>query len=180
MKLRYEEVTRENLELAVKVQNSIFIEEDGRTNFLDAINKNNYRKLLLFWIVYDLDAPIGISGVYVYHEYPEDIWLGWYGVLESERGKGYGYQMLCDFEDYARKNGYKNIRLYTDELSNRKAINLYVKFGMESEKYENENEGRDMDTTLIFSKNLDGGEFVPWGNKFLDLTGQLGKEQEDK
>ena len=180
MEIVYEKITHENVDVAIKIQNAIFPGEDGSCNYLDAISENNNTKSAQCWISYFENMPIGVSGVYVYPEHPEDAWLAWYGVLESERGKGYGYQMLCDFEKYAKNNGYKNIRLYTDEISNKKAIDLYTKFGMTFEKYENEKESKDMSTVLIFSKNLAGNKVVPWDNKFLNLTAQFEKEQKTK
>ena len=62
IKLKYELITEKNLDLAVKVQNEIFPEENGKKNFIDAINKDPYRKELTYYLVFDNETPIGVSG----------------------------------------------------------------------------------------------------------------------
>ena len=44
MNIKFEEVTKNNLELAVSIQNRIFQDEDGRQNYIEGINKDPYRK----------------------------------------------------------------------------------------------------------------------------------------
>lgn len=44
MKLNFVEVTYDNLELAVRIQNSIFPLEDGRANYIEGITNDPYRK----------------------------------------------------------------------------------------------------------------------------------------
>lgn len=179
MKLRFEEITKDNIELAIKVQNTIFPEEDGRVNFIECINKDPYRKELTFWIVYDENDLIGVSGLYSYHEYKEDAWLGWFGVLPDKRSRGYGSKILDHFEQYAKKQGYKTVRLYTDEIANKDAIKLYTKRGMIKEEYNNEDEDKEIiKTTLIFSKSLTEEPVEVWNDKYLGLTEQLNKEKE--
>lgn len=175
--MRYELITESNLDLAVKVQNEIFPEEDGKQNFIDSINKDPYRKELTYYLVFDGDTPVGVSGLYSYHEYPDDSWLGWYGVLEKYRGKGYGSKIFDHFEKTSKEKGYKSIRLYTDINMYKDAINLYYKKGMISEKYENEKEDESTrKTTLIFSKSLTDKETELWNNKYLELIDQSEKE----
>ena len=64
MKLNFVEVTYGNLELAVRIQNSIFPLEDGRANYLEGITKNPYRKEMVNYIVFDNNEPIGVVGLY--------------------------------------------------------------------------------------------------------------------
>lgn len=51
--INFQRITRDNLELASKIQNEIFPDEDGTQNFIDCIEKNPYRKELDFYIVFD-------------------------------------------------------------------------------------------------------------------------------
>ena len=88
--IKYEKLTYDNLDIATKIQNEIFPEEDGRTNYIEAIEKDSYRKEMEYYIAYVNDKPVGVTGLYVYHEYPTDAWLGWFGVLEKYRNHGYG------------------------------------------------------------------------------------------
>lgn len=175
--LKYGIVTKENIDLATKIQNTIFPNENGRKNFLDSIGEHSYRKELKFWIVYDEDTPIGITGLYSYHEYPTDAFLGWFGVLPEARGKGFGSQMFDNFENTARNSGYENIRLYTDELDNYEATKLYYKKGMISEEYTNEKDNiHAVSKILIFSKSIINKPTEKWNNKFLDLSGQEARQ----
>lgn len=176
--MKYELITEKNLDLAVKVQNEIFPEENGKQNFIDSINKDQYRKELTYYLVFDNETPVGVSGLYSYHEYPNDAWLGWYGVLKEFRGKGYGSKIFDHFEKISKEKGYKNIRLYTDINMYKDAIKLYYKKGMISEKYENDNEDESIrNTTLIFSKSLTEKETKLWNNKNLELNNQVKKEK---
>ncbi len=72
MALSFIEVTYENLETAVEIQNRIFPGEDGRQNYIDGITKDSYRKEMVNYIVYSNNKPIGVVGLYSYHEYPKD------------------------------------------------------------------------------------------------------------
>ena len=38
MNIKFEKVTKDNLELAVSIQNRIFSDEDGRQNYIEGIN----------------------------------------------------------------------------------------------------------------------------------------------
>ena len=44
MNIKLDRITKDNLELACKIQNTIFPEEDGRQNFIEQINQDPYRK----------------------------------------------------------------------------------------------------------------------------------------
>jgi hypothetical protein len=86
-KIVFERINNDNLELACKIQNEIFPEEDARENFLEQIRKDPYRKEMDYKIVYIDDIPIGVTGIYSYHEYPNDAWLGWFGIVNKYRNK---------------------------------------------------------------------------------------------
>ena len=178
--LNYVEINEKNIELAIKIQNEIFPNENAAYNYYEFINKIPYRKELIYWLVFDKDKAIGVSGLYSHLEYPDDAWLGWYGVLEKERNKGYGKKMLEDFERVAKEKGYKHIRLYTDEEDNKNAICLYKKLGMIGEKYENDNEKLDeefISQTLIFSKSLTKDKCKLWNNRYLGISENIEKEK---
>lgn len=175
--LTYELITKENLDLAIKIQNTIFPHENGAQNFIDSINHDPYRKELVNWLVFCDKDPIGIIGLYSYHEYPDDAFMGWYGVLPSARGKGYGSKIFDFFEDTAKKKDYKNIRLYTDDIANYEATKLYYKKGMLSEEYFNPEDVVDSTgKTLIFSKSLSEKTIEKWNNKHLGLADQIKKQ----
>lgn len=74
----FKKLNTDNLDLICKIQNTIFPLEDGRQNFIEQINKAAYRKEQDYYIVYLESEPIGVTGIYSYHEYPDDAWLGWF------------------------------------------------------------------------------------------------------
>ena len=177
MNLKYVEITNNNLDLAVKIQNTIFPLEDGRQNYIEGITKDPYRKEMVNYIVYDKEIPIGVVGLYSYNEYPSDAWLSWFGVLQEYRQKGYGSKMFDFFEDLALEKGYKEIRVYTDDAFD-KAILLYEKKKMIKEFYHNELESEEINnSTIIYSKSLTKEKVEKWNNKFLGLTMQSEKEK---
>lgn len=81
--MKFEKICNDNLELACKIQNEIFSDENGRQNFIEQINKDPYRKEMAYYIVFRNDIPIGVTGIYSYHEYPSDTWLDWFGILDK-------------------------------------------------------------------------------------------------
>lgn len=175
--LTFETVTQNNLDLIVDIQTQIFPNESARQNYIDTLEKNPYRKEIANWLVYDQDKPIGIVGFYSYHEYPQTAWLGWFGVLEKERGKGYGSAIFDFFIEYAKKRGYTEARLYTDKLSNIEALDFYKHKGMTAENYTNERESKEVtDSTLLFSLSLTDKPIERWNNKYLELNEQLEKQ----
>lgn len=177
MNINFIEVTQDNLELAVSIQNKIFPGEDGRQNYIEGITNDPYRKEMVNYIVYDRNIPIGVVGLYSYNEYPLDSWLSWFGTLDEFRNKGYGKIAFDFFKNISRDKGYKTIRVYTDNSFD-KAINLYRNNDMIEERYSNELESDEINSeTIIFSKSLTEKKTELWNNKYLQLTAQSEKER---
>lgn len=179
--INIQKITYDNLELAVQIQNEIFPDEDGRQNFIEAVEKDPYRQEMDYYIVYDKETPIGVTGIYSYHEYPNTAWLGWFGILPNLRKNGYGSQVFDLTEQLAIDKGYKEFRLYTDDTF-QNAQKLYTKKGMIKEIYDNPD---DKDpyypedaNTYIFSKSLTDTPIELWNNKILGLKEQGMKEHE--
>ena len=176
-----EKVSKDNLELAIKIQNAIFPNENGALNLKASADKShikevygeNFRDISNFWICKDEKGDaVGITGIYSYFEYPEDAWCGWYGVLPKKQGQGYGKKILSWTMGKAKEMGFKNFRLYTDLEENNVAVELYRKIGMIEEPYTFEDMGDEK--IVIFSKNLFSEKTEKLGNKNLFL-----KEQEE-
>ena len=175
--INFVKITNDNLEVACKVQNEIFPEEDARENFIECINKDPYRKELDYRIVYLNDKPIGVTGIYSYHEYPDDAWLGWFGILDEYRKQGYGGLVLDKTIELAKEKGYKSFRLYTDEYA-KSAHKLYESRGMIKEAYDREDDKDEyfIADIFVYSVSLTADEVEPWNNKFLGLKEQGEKE----
>lgn len=177
MSLQYIEVNKDNLEIAVKIQNEIFPLENGRENYIEGITNDPYRKEMTNYIVYNGEIPIGVVGLYSYNEYPSDAWLSWYGVIDKYRNKGFGSRIFDFFEELALRKGYSSIRVYTSKEFDT-AIGLYEKKGMIKEYYNNELESDEINKeTIIYSKSLTEEKIQKWNNKFLGLTAQSEKEK---
>lgn len=177
MSLQYIEVNKDNLELAVKIQNEIFPLENGRQNYIEGITNDPYRKEMTNYIVYNDENPIGVIGLYSYNEYPSDAWLSWFGVIAKYRNKGFGSKIFDFFLELALQKGYSSIRVYTSSEFDL-AISLYEKKGMIKEYYKNELESDEINNeTIIYSKSLTEEITTKWNNKFLGLTAQSEKEK---
>ena len=167
------EINKDNLELAVSIQNQIFPNENGRDE-LEATVKYGYggrMRFLKYWIAYLNGEPVGICGITEYFDYPDDCFLGWYGVLDKFRRQGLGRKMFNFCKAEAENLGYKTLRLYTDEIDNKIAVITYKKYGMFEEVYNNKNDktivvGR----TLIFSLPLNGNELIKWNDRMIYLA----------
>lgn len=117
--LKYLEITNENVEFATSIQMKIFPNESAYEHYKFAIKNNvDYEK---YYLVYDENDVIGITGLYSNEDMNEtnNIWLGWFGVLQEFRKKGYGKKILLDTIDMAKeiakKYPIKYFRLYTSE-----------------------------------------------------------------
>ncbi len=177
MNIRFDEVTYENLEIAVSIQNKIIPEENGKQNYIEGITNDPYRKEMVNYIIYADDTPVGVVGLYSYNEYPSDAWLSWFGILDEYQKRGYGSLAFDFFEKLAKEKGYTSIRVYTDN-SFEKAIRLYKSKGMIEEKYSNKLESDEINNiTIIFSKSLTNKKVELWNDKFLGLTKQSEKEK---
>lgn len=174
--INFKQITFDNLELACQIQNEIFPEENARNNYIEQINKDPCYKEMEYFIVYNNDIPLGVTGIYSYHEYPTDAWLGWFGILKDYRNKGYGGITLDKTIELAKVKGYKNFRLYTDEFA-LDAHRLYSSRGMVKELYNNiEDKDNYIDAEIyIYSINLTDEPIDSWNNKNIGL-----KEQSDK
>lgn len=170
-------VDKANLELACKIQNEIFPQENARQNYIEQINKDSYRKEQDYYIVYLDETPIGVTGLYSYHEYPDSAWLGWFGILEKYRNNGYGSAVLDKTIKLAKEKNYTKFRLYTDEYA-KSAHKLYKSKGLIEEPYDNKDDKDEyFDAKIyIYSLSLTDDPIDLWNNKTIGLKEQGEKE----
>nr|MCR5307674.1 GNAT family N-acetyltransferase [bacterium] len=108
----------------------------------------------------------------------DNAWLGFFGIKEDYRDKGYGKKSLKLTEEYAKSAGFKYMRLFTDKLDNEKAISFYEANGYSFEDYDcDKEELKDEFNVVIGSKSLCDEEVPLWDNKFINLTKQTYKQQ---
>ena len=85
-----------------------------------------------FWQVYLVSVNgelAGVTGLYRQPESPSSIcWVGWFGLLPHFRGRSVGASVIAELEQVARGFGFKEMRVYTDEI-NETAIMTYKRAG---------------------------------------------------
>jgi len=168
-------ITKDNLEYAIRVQNEIFPEYNGKNNYICSIGNSKQSQ---FFLLMDKDTCVGITGIYSYKNDRDNAWLGFFGVKQLYRNKGYGKKALKITEEYAVSLGFKFMRLFTDRLDNDLAINFYKKYGYTFEDYNNDDEElKEEFEVVIGSKSLCSEEVDPWNNRFINLTKQTYKQQ---
>ena len=173
--MHLERITESNIDYAVLIQQELFPGESARTNYEESLlPETDYE----YYLLYEGGACAGIIGLYRYPEDADSAWLGWFGIRRGFRRRGLGAIALKLFEDMAAARGYRFARLYTDAVDNEGAIAFYRANGYISEPYENARDPACLEhRTLIFSKALSSGEWIPWNSRSIRLTEQIAKQE---
>ena len=168
-------ITKDNIDCALSIQQGLFPGESARANYEDNLDPASGYE---YYMIRDGGTCVGITGIYVCPEDPDSAWLGWFGIIESRRRKGLGTKALRMFEEAAAAGGKRFARIYTDAENNDAAIAFYAANGYTREPYMNPGDPACLKyRTLIFSKSLTPGDFVPWNNRSIHLTEQIAKQE---
>ena len=168
-------IRENNLDIAHKIENIIFPHYDAYNNYLDSFKPNSEN---VYWLLEVNGTYVGISGIYSYKKYPDDAWLGWFGLLEEYRGKHLGEQALALFEIYAKRRNFKYARLFTDRYDNDVAKSFYEAHGYKEEFYELDRDPASKIYPLsIYSKSLIDEDVPRWNNRDIHFTKQVRKQQ---
>lgn len=178
--ITFETVTKKNLEQAITVQNQIFANQGGYDNgivdLLKGVSNNKPDKDFHFiehYLAKDGDQIVGCSGLYSYHNNPQEAWLSWFGVLPAVRKNGYGQQILNASKELAKQKGFTTLRLYTSGKLYPKACKLYEKTGFTGEKYTKEILLNLLGVQeRIYSISLTENPVKPWNNQRLHIVRQ--------
>jgi GNAT superfamily N-acetyltransferase len=133
--LTLERITSENLAKAIAAAWLIFPYETHAEGFWPevaykmAIEQQNPR--FAYYLARDTEKIVGITG----HDPAEDgepeMWLGWFGVLPTERRKGYGSKILLATCEIISGFGISSFYLYSgDRKEERAAHRLYRRNGL--------------------------------------------------
>ena len=77
--LTYVKINKDTVDIAFDIQKSIWPKDPDYNDLYDkAINPLDDN---CFFSVYDKEKLIGITGVDVFREYPDTIWLDWFAIL---------------------------------------------------------------------------------------------------
>ena len=170
--ISFVEVDKKNRKTAIKIQKEIFPLECGEFDINASVSGEipSWDSFIKYYLIKQDKVFVGICGVYAYKDYPKDAWLAWFGVLEPFRRKGIGTLALNFCIETAREMGYETFRLYTDDVENATAIELYKKIGMNGEEYTNKKDLHfEVGKTFVFSLSLNGKKPALWKNKRLYL-----------
>lgn len=170
-KLRFKEINKNNIKIAAKLQYEIFPTSSAYL-FYKAKVTGKCKDLYEAYIAYIENEPIGVTGIYEIPEYPDTVWLSWFGVKKEYRKLGYGKQILDYTINIAKKYNKKYLRLYTFEIWNKEAQEFYKRNMDLGEYYYNEKEHKEIyeGKPKIFSKSLCDEKVDFWNNKFIDIS----------
>ena len=77
-KIIFKKIVEKNLELACKIQNEIFPEEDARQNFIEQINKDPYRKEMDYYMyimeIFQLVLQVYIHNMNILKQLGRIVW----------------------------------------------------------------------------------------------------------
>ena len=164
--LEYKIVNLDNFNITFNIQKNIWPDDVDYDDIYD--KATNTKEDNCLFLVYDNNILIGLTGVDVFEEYPDTIWLDWLAVLPEHRRKGYGEKILKDTIEYCTcLNKFKSFRVETTYYENRPALFLYDKIMQLKEEYTIEDKDK-KHNTLIYSYPLDG-KLEPWNNRYLGL-----------
>lgn len=165
--LKYKTIDLNDLNLAYEIQKETWPEDPDYEDLYD--KAVNVRDDNCFFLVYDNETLIGITGVDVFKEYPDTIWLDWFTILPEHRRKGYGKKVLLDTIQYCKGlNRYDTFRVETTYYESKSALFLYDKVMQLKEDYTIEDTDTLKNNTLIYSYSLNG-KLESWNNKYLGL-----------
>ena len=129
--MRFIKVTKENKDLAKRLQAEIFPRDKSPEQVDVGIETGNP----LNYICYEGDKIVGITGFYFQENLPDHILLNWFGVLPEERRKGYGSAILNECIKIAKELDFKYLTFWIEKYENKEAIELYKKLNFEVVDY---------------------------------------------
>ena len=165
--ITYITLNLDNINLAYEIQKNTWQDDPDYNDLYD--KATNTKEDNCFFLVFDKDNLIGITGVDVFKEYPDTIWLDWFTILPQYRKKRYGKKVLIDTIEYCKSlNKYDVFRVETTYYENRPALFLYDKVMQLKENYTAEDTEEQKTNTIIYSYSLNG-KLNLWNNRYLGL-----------
>lgn len=170
-KLRFEEINKNNIKVASRLQYEIFPNSSAYSVYKSKVTGER-KGLYIGYIAYMEDIPVGVTGVYEIPEYLDTAWLSWFGIKKEYRKMGYGKQILDYTIEKAKALNKKYLRLYTFEIWNSEAQSFYKRNMDLGEYYYNEKEHKDIfeGKPKIFSLSLCSEKVELWNNKFINIS----------
>jgi len=169
--LRFEEINKDNIKVAAKLQYDIFPNSSAYSVYRSKVTGEN-KDFYIGYIAYLDNEPIGVTGIYEIPEYTDTVWLSWFGVKKEYRKLGYGKKILDYTIEVAKTYNKKYLRLYTFEIWNNEAQKFYKNNMDMGEYYINDKEHQDIfeGKPKIFSISLCDAKVDLWNNKFINIS----------
>ncbi len=161
--ITYKVLDEENMELACELQNKLFAEDKKSLQYFEeTIHGNNPN--IKYYLAYLNHEVIGITGYYELKEYPEDIFIGRFGILPNFQNEGLGKRLFLDTIQMTYRLPKKYLRIVVNN-------EIHVKIESLCQKYMDDFEVYDKDT-VIYSKNLSNEKMPKWNQRYLDIENE--------
>ena len=134
--LKYIKVDENNKDLAIGLQAEIFSHERSPKQIEQGIKTGNP----INYIVYNDQKPVGIVGYYKDANYPEHLFINWFGVVQSERRKGFGKSIMQWLIGQCKNTSAKYLTTYTEKIENYASVKMYESLGFEIRNYANQDD----------------------------------------
>ena len=170
-KLRFEEINKNNIKIAARVQYEIFPNSSAYSVYKSKI-AGERKDLYIGYIAHMGNIPVGVTGIYEIPEYSDTAWLSWFGIKKEYRKLGYGKQILDYTIEKAKALNKKYLRLYTFEIWNSESQSFYKRNMDLGEYYYNDKEHKEVfdGKPKIFSISLGSEKVGLWNNKFINIS----------
>src|SRR5687767_6972374 len=120
----------------------MFHEERGELKDMDNIQQNYFNKEGIFLVTLHEQEIIGTGAIRNFEDKTCELKRLW--VLTEYHGRGLGYRMIQELLAFARTKGYERIRLETDPVYQKRAVEFYKRLGFQEVPIANATEDEDI------------------------------------
>jgi putative acetyltransferase len=117
---------------------------------MDNVQQTYFDNNGIFLVMMDNDQLIGTGAIRKFEDQVCELKRLW--LLSDYHGKGLGYRMMQDLFSFARENGYERIRLETDPVYQKRAVEFYKRLGFQ--EIPNPNAANDEDILMEMSLRM--------------------------
>lgn len=159
----YVKLNEENINKAKELQQTLFPEDEKSLQyFMDTIKNTNSN--IEYYLACFNKEVIGITGFYELPNYPDDIFIGRFGLLPDYRDNGFGKRIFLDTINMVYKLDKKYLRVIVNNK-------IHIKLDRLCKNYMDKEEVYNEDTT-IYSKNLTKENMPLWNKRMLDIENE--------